>query len=160
MTVLLNPSQFNGVARELTRGITVDRATDTLPATTDEALFRITGGRILLVDLVGEVTTVIQTQANNTKLKFNPTATGADVDLCAVLDITADAVGTLYSLTGTVGDAMTSRLLCLSAADLLARPIVLSEGDIELDCAATNTGSVAWSAVYVPLDSGAELAAV
>ena len=55
----------------------VVRATATLPQTTAEALYTITGGRILLVSIIGEVTTVIQTQANNTKLTFNPTATGA-----------------------------------------------------------------------------------
>ena len=38
-------------------------------------------------------------------------------------------------------------------------PSVLSEGDIELDCAATNTGSVSWAIVYVALDSDATVAA-
>ena len=40
-----------------------------------------------------------------------------------------------------------------------ARPSVLSEGDIELDCAATNTGSVSWALVYVALDADATVAA-
>lgn len=157
MSVILNPDQFNPVSRELTTGIRVDRATDTLPQTTDEALFTITGGRVLVVGLVGEVTTVIQTQANNTKIKFNPDATGADQDLCAVLDITADAVGELYTISGTVGDAMRSDLLIGNA--MLTSPLLLSEGAIELDCAASNTGSVSWSVIYVPWDTGAEIAA-
>lgn len=143
--------------RTLHVGQKVERATDTLPQTTDEALFTITGGRVLLTGLVGEVTTVIQTQANNTKIKFNPTATGADTDLCAVLNISADAVGTLYSLTGTFTDAMTDSLLCLGSNEVLARPLVLSEGDIELDCAASNTGSVSWTLTYIPLDDGASV---
>lgn len=134
----------------------VQRATDTLPQTADEALFTITGGRVLLMQVVGEVTTVIQTQANNTKLKFNPTATGADTDICAVLNISADAVGTLYGITGTVGDAMIEGLLQLKAQ---AAPLILSEGDIELDCAASNTGSVKWDVYYIPLDEGATVAA-
>lgn len=160
MSVILRPSQFNPVSRELTTGIRVDRATDTLPQTADEALFTITGGRVMIVGLIGEVTTVIQTQANNTKLKFNPTATGGDQDLCAVLDITADAVGTLYSITGTPATAMSSSLLFMPPNLGLAGPLVLSEGDIELDCAASNTGSVSWSLIYVPWDEGAEVAAV
>jgi hypothetical protein len=65
----------------------VERQTDTLPQTADEALFRITGGKVRILEIVGEVTTAIQNQANNTKLKFNPAGTGADVDLCAVLNI-------------------------------------------------------------------------
>ena len=135
----------------------VSRATDTLPATADEALFTITGGRVKLMQIVGEVTTVIQTQANNTKLKFNPTATGADTDLCAVLNISADAVGTLYGITGTVADAMIDGLLQVKGQ---VATIILSEGDIELDCAATNTGSVKWDVWYIPLDEGATVTAV
>lgn len=140
-------------------GTQVDRATDTLPQTTDEALFTITGGRVAILGIVGEVTTVIQTQANNTKLKFNPTATGADTDLCAVLDITADAVGTLYSITGTPATALQDGLLLITSNKFLAAPLILSEGDIELDCAASNTGSVAWTLWYVPLDDGAVVTA-
>lgn len=143
--------------RAITQGIIVERATAALPQTTDEALFTISGGRILLLGLVGEVTTVIQTQANNTKLKSNPTATGADQDLCAVLDITADAVGELYTISGTVGDALRSDLLV--GNPILTNALILSEGDIELDCAASNTGSVSWSIIYVPWDDGAAVAA-
>lgn len=143
--------------RAITQGILVSRATDTLPQSTDEALFTVSGGRVLLLGLVGEVTTVIQTQANNTKLKLNPDATGADQDLCAVLDISADAVGELYTISGTVGDAMRSDLLV--GNPILTNPLVLSEGAIELDCAASNTGSVAWDLIYVPLDDGAAVAA-
>lgn len=157
MSVLLKPDQFNSVSRELTRGIRVDRATAALPQTTTSSLFTITTGRILLVGLVGEVTTVIQTQINATKLVFNPTATGADQDLCATLDITADPVGELYTISGTVGDAMRSDLLI--GNPYLASPLLLSEGDIQLNCAASNTGSVSWSIIYVPWDAGAEVAA-
>jgi hypothetical protein len=32
------------------------------------------------------------------------------------------------------------------------KPIVLKPGDIELSCAATNTGSVKWSLYWAPLD--------
>ncbi len=145
--------------REITLGLRVDRATAALPQSTDDALFTITGGRILLTSIVGEVTTVIQTQANNTKLKFNPTATGADQDLCAVLDITADAVGELYTIDGTVGNALRSDLLIGLNSLFGAGGLILSEGDIELDCAASNTGSVAWTMTYIPLDTGASVAA-
>jgi hypothetical protein len=139
---------------EAAGAIKVSRATAGLPATTDEALFTITGGRVELVQVIGEVTTVIQTQTNNTKLKFNPTATGADTNICAVLDISADAVGTLYGITGTIANAMIDGLLQVkSQADAL----ILSEGDIELDCAATNTGSVAWDIWYRPIDNGAKV---
>lgn len=144
---------------ELVLGFRVDRATAALPQTTDGALFTISGGRILLTSIVGEVTTVIQTQANNTKLKFNPDATGADQDLCAVLDISADPVGELYTIDGTVGNAMRSDLLIGLNSLYGAGGLILSEGAIELDCAASNTGSVAWTLTYLPIDDGAAVVA-
>lgn len=139
-------------------GFRVDRATENLPQSTDTALFTITGGRVLLTAIIGEVTTVIETQANNTKLKINTTAAGADQDLCAVLDITGDAVGEMYTISGTVGDAMRSDLLIGLNSLLGAGGLILSEGDIELDCAASNTGQVQWSLWYLPLDEGAVIA--
>jgi len=146
--------QFDAV--KVLHGQKVSKATAALPQTADVALFTITGGRIFLVMILGEVTTVIQTQANNTKLKFNPTATGADQDLCAVLSITADAVGELYTITGIVADALRSDLLIGQA---MTNYLVLSEGDIELDCAASNTGSVGWDMWWIPLDDGATVVA-
>lgn len=138
-------------------GFRVDRDTEDLPQTGDGSLFTITGGRVLVTMILGEVTTVIETQDNNTKLKFNPTATGADQDLCAVLNITADPVGELYTISGGVGDAMRSDLL-IGAGNLYNDPLILSEGEIELDCAASNTGQVQWSVWYYPLDVGARIA--
>lgn len=155
----LNTAQFNSAARILTQGIAVSRATAALPQSASAAIFNITGGRILVVDIVGEVTTVIQTQTNNTKLLFNPTGAGSSTDLCATTDITADAVGTLYSITGTPATALQDALWCITSNKALARPLILSEGAIELSCSASNTGSVAWDIVYVPLDTGAAVAA-
>jgi hypothetical protein len=144
---------------ELVNGFRVDRATGSLAQTTDGALFTITGGRVLVLALIGEVTTVIQTQANNTKIKLNPSATGADQDLCAVLNITGDAVGSLYTISGTVGDALRDDLLIGLNSLRGAGGMILSEGDIEQDCAASNTGEVQWSIWYLPLDTGAVIAA-
>lgn len=145
--------------RALLCGIKVSRATAALPQTTAGALFTVTGGRILVTSLIGEVTTVIQTQADNTKLTFDPTDAGATQDLCAVLDITADAVGTCYSLTGTPATALQDALNFLPSSKVLAQPLVLKPGSILLDCAASNTGSVKWDLTYIPYDSGAAVAA-
>ena len=154
-----NPS-FMQVAADYRLGLRVDRATDSLPATTDEALFNIVGGRVLVTRIIGEVTTAIQNQANATKLKHNPTGTGSDVDLCATLNIANDAIGTYYSITGVLADALNSTSLwaIVPADAIAAQGLVLGPGDIELDCAATNTGSVKWSVWYVPLDDGAYIA--
>jgi hypothetical protein len=136
-------------------GTKVERATAALPQTTTSTLFTIATGRILVTSIVGEVTTVIQTQADNTKLTFDPTDAGATQDLCAVLDITADAVGTMYSITGTPATAMQDALNFLPPSKALANPILLKPGAILLDCAASNTGSVKWTLCYIAYDSGA-----
>lgn len=150
---VLNPG---GALRSALFGLAVERATAALPQTTQSALFTVTGGRVLVTSIVGEVTTVIQTQANNTKIVSNPT-TGTDVDLCAVLDITADQVGCLYGITGIFSDAMVGANA--GATVVPQRAVVVPIGTIDLSCAASNTGSVKWKITYVPLDDGAAIAA-
>ena len=152
MSVLIQGDQL----RTIRFGIKVDRATASLPQTTQSALFTVATGRVLLTGIVGEVTTVIQTQANNTKIVSNPT-TGTDVDLCAVLNITAKEVGTLFGITGLFSDALVG---ANAGAGVLPRNgIVIPIGTIDLNCAASNTGSVKWSVTYVPLDNGATITA-
>lgn len=136
-------------------GNTVSKATAALPQTTTATLFTITGGRVLLTSIVGEVTTVIQTQANNTKLVATPT-TGTAVDICAVLDISAKEAGCLFGITGLFSDAMVG---ANAGATVIPRnPVVLPIGTLKLNCAASNTGNVKWICTYIPLDVGAALA--
>ncbi len=140
-------------------GLRVDRATAALPQTAAAAIFTISTGLVAVTAIYGEVTTVIQPQANATKLTFDPTATGATQDLSATLDITADAVGTMYSITGTPATALADSLNFVSSNKMLAAPLVLKPGGILLDCAASNTGAGKWSIWYVPLEAGASIAA-
>lgn len=142
--------------QDLARGKKVSRATDTLPQTGDKALFSVSGGRVLLLQVIGEVTTAIQNQENKTKLKFNPTGSGSDTDLCAVLNIADDGVGTYYGITGKASDALQAGVRTIAAQ---ATPVILEDGDIELDCDASNTGSVKWDIWYIPLDEGATITA-
>jgi hypothetical protein len=137
-------------------GTRVDRATAALPQTTAGALFTVAGGRVCITEIVGEVTTAIQNQANNTKLTANPT-TGTSVDICAVLDIANDEVGTLYGITGTFATAMVG--VNAGATVKQTNGVIVNTGTIDLDCAASNTGSVKWSIVYYPIDSGATITA-
>lgn len=156
---LYQPGQLGIAGTQLTGplhlGIQVERATQALPAATVQTpLFTISVGRVAFW-ILGEVTTVIQTQANNTKLIHNPTV-GTDQDLCAVLSITADEVGTLYTITGTFADAMIGSGM---AARLSATPVIAKPGTIDLLCAATNTGAVKWTLFYLPLDLSAAVVA-
>lgn len=152
MATLIHPEAY----RSLLFGIQVDRATAALPQTTAGALFNITGGRVLLTSIVGEVTTAVQNQANNTKLVANPT-TGTSVDICAVLNVAADEAGCLYGITGLFTDAL---LGANAGATVVPRnPVVLPVGTLDLDCSASNTGSVKWTVTYVPLDNAGAMSA-
>ena len=144
------------VLRSIIMGSKVERATADLPQTTAAAIFNVIGGRVCITEILGEVTTAIQNQANNTKLTANPT-TGTSVDMCAVLSIANDEVGTLYGITGTVADAMTGVNAGLVPEQ--AKGIIINTGTIDLDCAASNTGKVKWTVLYYPIDDGAYVTA-
>lgn len=129
------------------------RATATLPASTSKPIFAITG-KVLITHLLGEVTTVIQAQANATKLTTVPNG-GSAADLCATNDINADAVASYYTITGLAASAMINDTT--AAGIKVANPFVLAAGTINLSCAATNTGSIKWTIGFVPLESGATI---
>jgi hypothetical protein len=153
MSVIIQGPQVRGISL----GFKLDRATAALPQTAAGSLFAVTGGRIALTSIVGEVTTIIQTQANNTKLQSVPTV-GTTVDLCAVLDITAKEVGALFGITGLFSDALVGGT---AGSTVLPRnPVIVPVGNIKLNCAASNTGAIKWSITYIPLDDAATVAAV
>ena len=135
-----------------------NRGTASLPQTTASALFKVQGGRVLVMGIYGEVTTIVQTQTNNAKLISDPTV-GADVDLCATLDLTADAVGTMYGITGDFSDAMktaTSGALEIGSTDNI-QGVVVAAGNINLSCSASSSGEVKWSILWRPLDEYARV---
>lgn len=138
-------------------GTRVDRASATLPATTQTPYFHVYGGRCMVTMLLGEVTTLVQTQACNASWEANPT-TGTTNAMCAVLNITAHEAGALLSITGTVGDALIAGQSGAVKGQLA--PVIVAIGDLEFKTSATNTGATKWSLWYLPLDDGAYIAAV
>jgi hypothetical protein len=129
------------------------RAKANLPQTAAGSIFTVTG-KLVIYDIVGEVTTVIQNQANNTKLQSVPTV-GSTTDMCSVADIANEAVGVNLFITGTLATA-----LQISAGGAFVRqaaPQVVTAGNIKLNCAASNTGQVKWVARWKPLEPGAFL---
>jgi len=143
-------------ARDRTQPTIVERSTDTLPQSTLGSLF-VVSGKILLTNIVGEVTTAIQNQANLAKLVSNPTV-GADVNLCQTLNISNDTVGTMYNITGTLSHDMIATTS--GAVESQGGMIVVSDGTIDLDCSASSTGSVQWTLHYSPLDSDSSVTTI
>jgi hypothetical protein len=137
-----------------TRPRIVERTSAVLPATTQTPYFTVTG-RVLITQIVGEVTIIFDGTGNSLKLIANPTV-GADVDLCASVVVTGDAVGTIYTITGTLADAMVATTS--GAVQAQVAPILVADGTIDLDATATDaTGSTKWVLHYIPLESGAEV---
>lgn len=139
--------------RRINYGTIVQRATATLPQSTVGNLFNVVGGRVIITDIVGEVTTAIQAQADNTKLQSVPT-TGPTTDMCAVLDITGLAVGTLLGITGTPATALQSGSAIVQMNEMIAQV-----GIVKLNCAASNTGSIKWTVTYIPFDDAGTMTA-
>lgn len=131
----------------------VERATSTLPQGVQGVLFTVLG-RVLITAIIGEVTTAIENQANATRLIAHPTV-GADVNLCATLDIDDHAVGTMYNITGTLTDALVATVSGAMIGQ--AAVVVIADGTIDLECAASNTGAIKWTLHYVILDDGSNI---
>lgn len=133
------------------------RAAATTPQTGAEALFTITGGNIELLSIVGEVTTVLETNANNTKLTYNPTGAGTSSDICAVLDTTTAAVGIMFTIAGTFATALgkgAQNFISKTASPAtMAAPITMGPGTIDLDCAASRSGEIQWTIGYRKLEA-------
>lgn len=141
---------------QLVLGFHVSRATAALPQTAAAAIFTVSTGRVAITQIVGQVTTAIQNQANNTKLTATPTS-GTAVDMCAVANTANKEIGAKLGISGVAADA----LLVTNAGAVRGqdRRVIVGPGTIDLDCAASNTGSVKWDLWYFPLDAGAVVTA-
>lgn len=131
-------------------GRMVTRATLVLAAATTP-IFTVAGGRVLLTNIIGSITTLIGGAANY-YLQHNPTvATSTVAALCAALNINAYPVGDLLGITGVPTDAMIPGAAA-GAVPAMTMPVVLTVGQIEAVCDAAPGGAVLWTVWYKPLD--------
>lgn len=138
--------------------IRVKQPAATNPATTSRAIFSV-NGKCLVKALFGSVTTLQQTQTNNTSITFTPSG-GANADLASNLDTTAKAVGTTLWAEGD-GTAL------IAVANVHFAPIpalcsqffMIEDGTLYWKTGATSTGAVEWYIYYQPLDPGASIVA-
>lgn len=140
--------------RQVGFGTLVSRATATLPQGTNAPIFTISGGRVLITSLFGQVTVVLGA-VGNMKLIATPT-TGSAQDMCAVVAAGTLAAGTSLGITGAVGDAMVAQNGVMKGFSY--QGVMVDIGTINLSLSASSTGSVKWDLTYVPLDSGASVA--
>lgn len=133
--------------------------TATNPASTSRALFNVVGGRVLVKALWATITTVQQTQTNNTSVTFTPTG-GSNADVASNLDTTADAVGTNWIVEGDATALISPTTVnFFSVPAITSQFFVIDTGTIYWKTSATSTGAAKWDIVWQPLDAGGKVTA-
>lgn len=154
MSVIISGSQV----RQILLGTKVDRSTATIPQTATQNIFTVTGGRILVTGLLGEVTTVIGGTATTLKVSTAPT-TGTAVDLTSATAITSKEVGSQATLPLTAAAALVVNNGGGGGQLPTHAPYVVPIGSITITTSASTTGAIKWSLTYIPLDDAASVAA-
>jgi len=138
-------------------GPTTERATAVLPGVT-YSLFTITGGRILVTQLLGEFTIVIA-GALSISLQADPAAAASTTRaMCAGLLVNAYDVGDLVGITGINTDAM----IPPAASGVIegqTMGVIVQPGTIDLLNDIVDTGSIRWTLKWIPIDEGAAVVA-
>lgn len=154
----MDKNLFPGYPAQFSLGHHVARALDTLPQTDTEALFTISGGRVLITLLVGEVTTIIQNSDPVAKITANPT-TGSSIDVGTTVDLTSLEVGGFVLCEGDGTALIKSNAGAAPAAASSSRPWIMPIGTIDLTTGASKTGAIKWDLWFIPLDDGATVVA-
>ena len=145
----------NVAYRDLMFAIKTNRDAAVLPDTAYGALFTITGGRIIVMGMIGEVTTIMDGTATNLKVTATPT-TGTAVDVATNVAVANKEVGCLIGFY-TFGAALVASNA--GAAPIGATPFVVPIGTLGITTSATQTGACKWSLFWAPLDDDASVAA-
>lgn len=136
----------------------VERATEVIN-NGNTTVFTVSGGRVIVTSIVGEITGLMGGGATNINLRAVPTVgTPQDMSLNAGLNIANYAQGDLLGITGVPTDAM---IPAVSGGTIPAQTIgvVVKAGIIRLVSSAANAGLCRWTLHYIPLDAGATVVA-
>lgn len=153
MSTLIHSDQL----RLIRYGLKVDKAAAVLPATATGHLFVVSGGRVIITSMVGEVTTVCDGTATTAKITSTPTV-GTAVDLTSTTAVTSKEVGSLITLPLTFGGAL--NVQNAGGGEIPgALGFLVPVGYLDLITSATNTGAVKWSITYIPFDDAGSVAA-
>ncbi len=132
----------------------IKRRAAVVPQTAQAAIFRVTGGPILLWCLYGKVTTAFSAVATNLTVVGNPSSGVADVNLCTATAVTSLPASNPLSLqVAGIGSALATG----GAAQSLLTPIIVDAGTIDLLTSASNPGAVEWTAIWQKLHPNGNL---
>lgn len=149
-------NQYRDVFTSMRLGFHAAKAAATLPQSTTQNIFTITGGRVLVTLLIGEVTTLVGTGTTpDLKVTSVPT-TGTLLDVASDVVITDDEVGTLYYVEGD-GTALVA-FSSGYAGTVVQSAFVLPIGTVRIAASESVAGATKWDIFYLPLDEGASVA--
>ena len=137
-------------------GQTTERATAVLTAAT-VPIFTISGGRIKVTQIIGEITTAIQVLATNVSLSAIPTV-GTARALCVPTNISGYALGDLLGIDGINTSALLPPVSS-GVVEAQTMGVIVQEGVINVISNSAPTGSIKWTLKWVPIDEGAAVAA-
>ncbi len=122
------------------------------------SIFTVTGKVYITALLIEVEDGALDGTADAVKWTANPT-TGSSVDLCATLDVVSDEEGTIYSITGTLTDALVGTTA--GGVSGQAQLVAVNSGTIDLVSGGdSNNGNSALQSVflaYEPIDAGAKV---
>ncbi|MEY9876638.1 hypothetical protein ABH931_006148 [Streptacidiphilus sp. MAP12-33] len=155
MTTLIK----NQDVRTIAAGILATRATAALPQTATGNIFTVSGGRIMIVSLTGWVTTVMGATATTLSVGLTPTVgTSSATSLASATAVTSKEVGTHFSIGSTPGSALVVGSNAGAPVQSTGHAAwVINTGSITVTTSASDTGSVQWDLIYIPLDNGAQV---
>lgn len=153
VNAVLSGNARGRATRELTGPRWLRRRSTLVPQTAQAAIFRVTGGPILLYALVGDVTAAFDATVTNLSLLSNPTSGLTDLAFGTVVAVASLASGALLVVPSVAGTILKTG----GGASTIA-PIVVDAGTIDVLTSANNlTGKVEWNAAWEPLHPAGNL---
>jgi DNA-binding beta-propeller fold protein YncE len=149
-------AQNRDVFTTINKGFTAAKSAAVLPATGNQTIFTVSGGRCLVGLLLGQVTTLCDATATNLKVTSVPT-TGSAVDVAANLAVANFEAGAILVVEGDGSALIGTSAGAGFAPALTLVPWVVPIGILRITTSATNLGATKWDIWYLPLDSGASI---
>lgn len=125
-----------------------------LPEKGEVPIFRVSGGMVKVLQIIGRVREGIQTKAKSCTMQLCFRAfSGHGAALCDKTEIRGDKENNLYGLTGNVENDM----IVKSGAFLPAQrnAFFFPEGELSVSTSSKVSGVIQWDILFVPVDPGA-----
>lgn len=139
-------------------GLVTNRAAANLPQTAQTPYFTVSGGQVIIMAIIGTVTTAIQAQATTVQLIATP-GSGTAVNISnATGDINGKEVGSTITTAATLGGTLS---VANAGANILptSSGFIVRTGTIDFKTGASSTGQTSWQVFWLPITKGAQVVA-